>query len=122
MKSAILLVDHGSRLPEANALLEQIRERVQERVPDRMVHTAHMALVPPSISEGVDACVAGGANEIVVQPYFLVPGSHTTHDIPTMVREAAGHHPGLRVRIGEPLGLHTKLIEVILERVEAASG
>jgi sirohydrochlorin ferrochelatase len=56
-----------------------------------------------------------------VHPYFLGPGNHTRESIPSLVEAAAQRHPDLRVRISEPLGLHPKLVEVIVERVETAS-
>jgi len=121
LKRAILLVDHGSRRSEANDLLAQMAEQVALRVPDSAVFFAHMELASPTIAEGVAACAAAGADEIVVQPYFLGPGSHTTHDIPRLVREAAAAHPGLRVAISEPLGAHPKLVDVILDRIERAT-
>ena len=37
MKRGILLVDHGSRRPEANAQLEALAERLRRRVPDAVV-------------------------------------------------------------------------------------
>jgi sirohydrochlorin ferrochelatase len=120
VKRAILLVDHGSRRNQANEQLERMAELVSERVPDTIVHVAHMEIAEPDIAQGVDACAADGADEIVVHPYFLAPGNHSTSDIPRLVREAAERHPGLRVRVSEPLGLHPKLVDVILDRVDAA--
>ncbi len=120
MTRAILLVDHGSRRPEANAQLEALAERVRARAGGRIVEFAHMELAPPDIGAGIDACVAGGAAEIVVHPYFLGPGRHTRDDIPRLVREAAARHPGVRVTVSEPLGLHEKLVDVVLERVDDA--
>jgi sirohydrochlorin ferrochelatase len=120
VKRAVLLVDHGSRRPEANAQLDALAERVRARLPDRFVQVAHMDLAEPSIARAVEACVAAGAEEIVVHPYFLGPGSHTTEDIPRLVAEAAAPHEGLRVQITEPLGLHEKLVDVVLARIEAS--
>jgi sirohydrochlorin ferrochelatase len=117
---AILLVDHGSRRPEANALLEALAERLRRRLPDRLVQVAHMELAQPSIEQGIDACATAGASEVVVHPYFLAPGSHTTQTIPERVEEAKRRHPGLRVRISEPLGLHEKLLDVVLQRIDEA--
>jgi sirohydrochlorin ferrochelatase len=119
VKPAILLVDHGSRHREANLQLEWLAERVRERVPGRIVEIAHLELAAPDLSAGIDACVAAGAREIVVHPFFLTPGRHLTRDIPERVREAADRHEGLRVRISPPLGLHEKLVDVVLERVES---
>lgn len=121
MKRAILLVDHGSRRREANELLERVTAAVAERRPEAFVCCAHMELARPSIAEGIDACAAAGAEAVVVHPYFLGPGSHSSEDIPRLVHAAAARHPGLRVRISEPLGLHPKLVDVVLDRVDAAS-
>ena len=120
MKRAILLVDHGSRRSQANEQLERIAELVAERVPETIVHVAHMEIAEPDIPHGVDACAADGADEIIVHPYFLAPGNHSTNDIPRLVRAAAARHPGLRVRVSEPLGVHPKLVDVILDRVDTA--
>ena len=121
MTRAILLVDHGSRVASANAGLDEVAEQLRGRLPDRIVRVAHLEIAPPGIGEGIDACVAAGATEIVVHPYFLSPGRHTSHDIPIQVEEAAARHPGVRVRLTAALGPHPKLIDVIIERVGDSS-
>jgi sirohydrochlorin ferrochelatase len=114
---AILLVDHGSVRPEANAMLETVADLVQSMVgPDVLVRYAHMELAEPLIPAGVDSCVAAGATELIVFPYMLSPGKHSTRDIPRLVGEAARRYPQLSVRVTDAFGLHTKLAEVILER------
>jgi sirohydrochlorin ferrochelatase len=120
MKQGILIVDHGSRREAANAVLEEVAAIVQRARPDAIVRIAHMDLASPTIADAFDACVAEGAGAIVVHPWFLVPGSHTTHDIPRLVRKAAGRHPGVDVRITDPLGAHPGIAEVILERIRDA--
>jgi len=120
VKRAILLVDHGSRRHEANAMLESVAAALAARVPDCIVRAAHMDLAQPDIAAGIDTCAAAGADEIIVCPYFLGPGSHTRDDIPRLVADAAARHPKLAVRIAEPLGLHPGLVDVLLARVADA--
>jgi sirohydrochlorin ferrochelatase len=117
MTRAILLVDHGSRVASANAGLDAVAEQLRARLPDRIVRVAHLEIAPPDIGAGIDECVAAGAGEIIVHPYFLSPGRHTSHDIPRQVEQAAARHPGVRVRLTPALGPHAKLIDVIVERV-----
>ena len=117
MTRAILLVDHGSRMADANAALDEVAEQLRLRLPDRLVRVAHLEIAEPGIGEGIDACVAAGATEIAVHPYFLTPGRHTSHDIPLQVEEAAARHPGVRVRLTPALGPHAKLLDVIIERI-----
>ncbi len=120
MTRAILLVDHGSRSNAANELLGQIAERLRERTPSCVVEIAHMEIAPPNIADGIAACAAAGADEIVVLPYFLGPGRHTSETIPELVDEAARAHSGLDIRISSPLGTHPKLVDVILDRIREA--
>lgn len=121
MTRAILLVDHGSRVASANAGLDEVAEQLRARLPDRIVRVAHLEIAPPDIAAGIDDCVAAGASEIIVHPYFLSPGRHTSHDIPRQVEQAAARHPGVRVRLTPALGPHAKLIDVIVERVSDPS-
>lgn len=117
-----MLVDHGSRRAEANAILERMAALLQHALPDDVVRYAHMELAPPSLAEAVDACAAAGAGEVVVHPYFLGPGRHTSRDIPRLLAAAARRHPGLRTRLTEPLGVDRRIVEVILDRLRAARG
>jgi sirohydrochlorin ferrochelatase len=119
-KRAVLLVDHGSRRAEANAVLEQVAALLRERLPDDIVRVAHLALAPPSLTEGIDACVSDGAREIVVHPYFLAPGDHAAGGVPDLVAEAAARHPGVSMRVTPPLGVHPALLDVILARIGEA--
>jgi sirohydrochlorin ferrochelatase len=122
MKRALLIVDHGSRREESNDLLKKIAEMMRDRFGLSIVHYAHMELGRPTIQQGFDACVADGAEEVIVHPYFLGPGGHVTTDIPALVKQAANRHPGIAFRITEPLGIHTKIGEVILERIAESEG
>lgn len=119
-KQALLLIDHGSVRSEANDLLAQVAHMLKEMSEFDIVCHAHMELAEPTIQQGFDACVAQGAGEVIVHPYFLAPGRHSTSDIPRMVAVAATRHPQVRYRITEPLGLHAKIGELILERVREA--
>ena len=98
-------------------MLDCVANLLQELVgPDVLVRSAHMELAEPLIPQGVVACVGAGATELVVFPYMLSPGKHSTRDIPRIVAEATRGHPELRVRVTPAFGVHAKLAEVIAER------
>jgi sirohydrochlorin ferrochelatase len=118
-RRAVLLVDHGSRSAAANRVVGTVARKLARRLPGHVVRWAHMELAPPSIDAGVAACVAAGAREIVVHPFFLAPGLHSRRDVPRLARAAARRHPGLRIRVSSPLGIHDALVDVILERIGA---
>ena len=118
MTRAVLLVDHGSRLAEANAILEELAAQLRSRLPDHIVEVAHMELAKPTVADGVEACVAAGATQIAVHPHFLGPGRHLTRDIPQLLQDATARHSGVTVTIMPPLGAHEKLVDLVLERVK----
>lgn len=119
-RQAIVLIDHGSRRAAANEHLEQIARRVAERKPDVLVRCAHLEIEPPSLLEALEACIAEGATQIVVHPFFLSPGRHSQQDIPALIEEARAQHPSAEIRLSEALGLHPKLVDVVLERIDEA--
>ena len=114
---AILLVDHGSVRQEANHMLDCVANLLQTMVGDAvLVRAAHMELASPLIPDGVEACVEAGATELVVFPYMLSPGKHSTRDIPRIIGEATKKYPELKVRVTPAFGVHAKLAEVVAER------
>jgi sirohydrochlorin ferrochelatase len=116
---AILLIDHGSRRDEANEMLACMANLVQAMAgAGVLVRHAHMELAPPTIEDGVRACIEAGATEVVAFPYMLSPGRHAVGDIPRMVAAAASAWPHVRVRVTPAFGVHEKLAEVVLLRAE----
>lgn len=117
---AIVLLDHGSRRPEANAQLAELALRVAERRPDAQVRIAHLEVTEPNLLQAVDECVATGATEIIIHPFFLAPGRHTTEDIPNQAAQARTRHPGVRIVTSAPLGLSDEMVNIVLERIDEA--
>ncbi len=114
MKRALLVVDHGSREPEVAAHLARLAEELRRRQPGVAVYVAHLELVKPSIAEAIAACAADGISDLVVHPFFLVPGRHASRDVPREVEAAAAAHPGMRVRVSAPFGSAAAIVDLIL--------
>lgn len=114
---AILLIDHGSVRDEANHMLERMGDLVQQMAGDGViVRIAHMELAEPTIAQGFAECTRAGATEVMVFPYMLSPGKHSTRDIPRLVADAARPFPHTAYTVTPAFGLHDKLAEVVLER------
>jgi sirohydrochlorin ferrochelatase len=114
---AILLVDHGSIRREANDMLIDVANLVQRMAgSDVIVRYAHMELAEPTIAQGFANCVEAGATDVVVFPYMLSPGRHSTTDVPRIVREAAANYPGVTFSVTPAFGIEEKLGEIVLAR------
>ena len=120
MKTAILLMGHGSRIPEANQALYAIAAMVRLGTGSEIVEVAFREQHAPNIQKGIDRCVAQGASRVLLYPYFLFAVAHVLEDLPAEMEEAARRHPGLEMVLGEPLGVHPKLGEIVCERIGAS--
>ena len=119
MRTGIIIVDHGSRRDESNALLERVARAFAERFAERydVVEPAHMELAEPSIATAYARCVERGATRVVVCPYFLGPGKHWTSDIPSLTAAAAAKFPGTEYHVTQTLGLDDLILELLGKRV-----
>jgi sirohydrochlorin ferrochelatase len=118
-RSGIIIVDHGSRRDESNAMLEEVARLFGERFSERydIVEPAHMELAEPSIATAYAACVKRGATRIVVCPFFLGPGKHWTGDIPRITADAAQQFPQTEYHVTMPLGIDELILELLEKRV-----
>ncbi|MDG2304015.1 MAG: CbiX/SirB N-terminal domain-containing protein [Candidatus Binatia bacterium] len=118
---AIVLVDHGSRRPEANGHIDKLASLLIEQRPGWLVCSAHLELSEPCVPEVIDGCVREGACRIFLHPFFLLPGRHTRDDLPRLAEEARERHPGLSIHVTETLGLDPKLVQIVLDRIDQAA-
>ncbi len=119
MKTAIIIVDHGSRRMESNRMLEEVARLFAARFSQSfdIVEPAHMELCEPSIATAYATCVKHGATRIVVAPYFLSFGKHWTRDIPSLLAQAAVEYPGTEYQLVEPLGIDDFMLDLLFKRV-----
>ena len=113
----VIIVDHGSRREESNQMLLQIVDAFRRTALYAVVEPAHMELAEPSIATAYNECVRQGAQQIVVHPFFLLPGRHWDRDIPQLAAEAAAKHPHTSYLVTAPLGTHPLMAQVIAERI-----
>ena len=115
--TAIVIVDHGSRLAAANAVVADVARLVQVRAGESAtVRFAHMEISEPALGAVIDECVSAGARRVIVQPLFLAPGKHASRDIPELVADARRRHPGVELELGRVIGADPLLAEILWSR------
>lgn len=109
---------HGSRISAANDALLEIAARVKRISKFEIVEVSFRELHLPNIQQGVDNCVAKGANRILLVPYFLYLGAHVQEDLPKELEQAKKRHQGIEMVFSKHLGVHDKLAEIVVERID----
>lgn len=116
MMKALLLIAHGSRREASNEEVRELADRVAQVAAGHfdLVVPAFLELADPDIPGGVDRCVAAGATEVNVVPYFLSAGRHVARDIPEQLDLARRNHPGLVLQQNNYLGRHEAIADILL--------
>jgi sirohydrochlorin ferrochelatase len=118
-KTALLLIAHGSRHPDANEDLDHVAAGLRERG-FAIVEPSYLELAAPSIDDAAAQCVERGAGLVILVPYFLSAGIHVLCDLTAARDRLAIRFPEVEFRLAEPLGRHPLLLDVVAARVREA--
>lgn len=112
---ALLLVAHGSRRQASNEEIKALTAALSKCLHHHFscISCVFLELAEPSIPQGIDSCVAGGANRILILPYFLAAGTHIATDIPAAIAEKKKQYPQVHIEISEYCGQSDKMIELL---------
>ncbi len=108
---------HGSRIPEANDAVREISGMVKQLTGFEIVEVSYREMHLPSIQQGIDACVAQGAQRVLLVPYFLFIGAHVQEDLPEEMAQARERYPDVEFAMGSHLGVDRRLAEVVVDRI-----
>jgi sirohydrochlorin ferrochelatase len=120
VSTAILLIAHGSRNPQANQDLVHVAAAMVQRG-HAIVEVSFLESAEPGIEAGAARCVTLGVDRVVMLPYFLSAGVHVSRDLAGARELLSARFPDVEFRLAEPLGRHPLLIDVLEERVREAA-
>src|SRR5438477_9195801 len=109
MTTALLLIAHGSRQPEANDDLHHLVASLRGQGRYSVVEPAFLELAQPAIDEAARRCIAQGAGRVIMLPYFLSSGVHVQRDLQQHRASLASAFPSTHFTLAEPLGRHPLL-------------
>lgn len=119
-QTSVLLIAHGSRKAAANLDLVKLAEQVKERGGYQRVAVSYLELAEPTIPDAARQCVAEGATQVLMMPYFLSAGVHVVEDLEEHRANLSAEFPHVSFELRPHLGLHPLMIEVVLDRLGTA--
>ncbi|GAB4199612.1 MAG: hypothetical protein OHK0022_19960 [Roseiflexaceae bacterium] len=117
---AAILIGHGSLRADSGAAMIRLAARARAAGVAPLVAPAFLNYSRPTLPQALARCVARGAQEVVLLPYFLAPGWFVQTALPKQLDESLVAFPQLRARIAPPLGDHPALAALVRKRAEAA--
>lgn len=127
----VILVDHGSPVPEVTAVRSRLAAMLGERLDpglklDQAVMERRLGAKydfnGELLDRKLDVCssAGGGAAAVVLAMMFISPGRHAGPggDIEAICAEAQTRNPGLQLGISPLIGEHALLLDILKARLE----
>ncbi len=112
----IVVFAHGSRDARWRAPVEAVAARAAALDPAAKVECAYLDMVEPDLVTAVERLVAAGVAAVRVVPLFLGVGKHLREDLPRLVDDLRGRHPGIQVTLREAVGEDPDVIELLARK------
>ena len=116
MKSAILIVAHGSREIPAQQEFKRLVGKYRKRHPGWKIAHAFLELAEPSIPQALEP-LASSSKQILVLPLFLFAAKHVRKHIPEILEAFQAAHPWVKLTLAKPLGSDLKLLDILDQRI-----
>lgn len=117
---AVILLGHGSLRPGSGAAMIRLAARAQAARVAPIVAAGFLNYSQPNFHTTLARVVAQGVDEVIVQPYFLVPGKFVRVDAPRQLEAGRAAYPKVRFALAQPFGDHAALAELALQRATEA--
>jgi len=115
VKTAVIILFHGSRAEEAGEIAARIAAEVGKLGKFGVVTTAFLQHAKPNLIEAVHTCIRQGAGKIIVVPFFLQLGMHVTSDIPVLMDRVKKQYPDLSIVATGAVGTHPLMADIVVK-------
>jgi sirohydrochlorin ferrochelatase len=113
--TGIIVFAHGSSVASANDAVRVVAGDAASAGGFWLYEVAFLDALP-NLRMATVKLIERGAERILVVPYFLTLGIHLKRDLPALVADLMGEHPGLKMKIAPPLDGHPGLSKILAER------
>lgn len=116
MTRGVLVVGHGSRLPEVNEKFMELIDIFRHNT-GRDVRGANLTLAKPDVEEVIHKMYEDGYRDIIVIPYFLSNGTHVVKSIPAILKRLKAELKGVEFSLKSSLLLDSLVIKAIENKI-----
>jgi sirohydrochlorin cobaltochelatase len=118
-KTAVLIAGRGSSDADANSDVYKLSRMLWERLNVRWVETCFIGVTDPSVEEGIERCIALGAEKVIIIPYLLFTGILMSR-MEEKLAAFRTSYPDREFVMTEYFGFHPALRTIFLDRAAEA--
>lgn len=119
-KCAIAIIAHGSAHPGSVEEVHRVASTLRDRSAAGAVVGCFLEKAPPGIGMAIREIAAEGYKTIIGVPWFMLPGKHSSVDVPRELEAAAAETNGVEIRITGCIGTAPGIIRIIVDRAHSA--
>ncbi len=120
MKTAIVILGHGSRSEGADDSIRQAAARISNSGGYDVVAHAFLQHASPGLREVLENCIRLQVEKVVIVPFFMQSGAHVSADVPALVRTVKKKHPHLEIVVTDYVGGHPFMVDIIADLIKKA--
>jgi len=117
--NALILFSHGSLLCGAGEALDAHAARLRAGGGWDTVSVGYLNYSEPTFAQSVAECAASGATDVLVLPFFLVPGFFVTKSLPEQLATARAAHPEMTFTVAEAIGFDPGLADALIASAQS---
>jgi sirohydrochlorin cobaltochelatase len=111
--TALVLFAHGARDPEWANPMRRVQAEIRQRLPGMTVELAFLEFMAPTLLDCVNSLIEQGVRKIVVLPMFIAQGGHLKRDVPELLEQLRGQHPGVEFLLSGPIGENEIVVQAM---------
>jgi sirohydrochlorin ferrochelatase len=115
MKTAIIVLGHGSKRQESGAPVTELTTALKSAGCFEIVEHAFLQYAAPTIEDAVGSCRRQGAGKIVIVPFFVQPGAHVMKDIPDKLEKLKRCYPNVVFTVTDYVGAHPMMLDIVAD-------
>ena len=118
---AIVLFAHGARDPRWAQPFEAVARAIRAARPDVDVRLAFLEFMSPDLIEAGAQAAQAGYRQVDIQPMFLGSGGHVRKDLPALLDQLRGQHPGIAWHLKPAIGEIDSVVQAMADAALACT-
>lgn len=116
---ALIFLAHGSRREKSNQEVLDMVDTIRSPLANTfdVVGAAFLELIPPTLEDAVQQALDGGAQSILIYPFFLNSGKHVEQDIPAIVGDFQARYPDRGFEVARHFGAAEEIPGMIVGQI-----
>lgn len=93
--------------------MRRVQAEIRQRLPGMTVELAFLEFMAPTLLDCVNGLIEQGVRKIVVLPMFIAQGGHLKRDVPELLVQLRGQHPGVEFLLSGPIGENEIVVQAM---------